>query len=306
MNIKQIRYFAAVVDHGSLSAASKDLRITVQAISKAVADLERELGCDLFVRVSRGMRPTPFALSFHEKARRVLADFEHLEAFSACDGDPVGKLGRLRLALNTPPFVGNEIVRENTAALIGGKLGIECSMMLATGPKGLEGLRAGEFDALVAVGAYDHPEVECRVVGTVPAAVMMRRGHPLAGRSAVELEDLVPYPVAVSSWHDQANDTVFGAYRDKGKRLGLALVDPSLSDVGHHFDKGGVVFTTGIPALEKIHPAVAVRVLGPKDAMAVPICLVYMKECDPLLPAVVEKVLAEGLPFVGCGASFGG
>ena len=64
LNIKQIRYFAAVVEHGSLSAAAKGQYVTVQAVSKAIADLERELGQSLFVRESRGVHPTPFGKAF--------------------------------------------------------------------------------------------------------------------------------------------------------------------------------------------------------------------------------------------------
>ena len=60
MNIKQITYLAAVIEHGSLSAAAKGQYVTVQAVSKAIADLERELGQSLFVRESRGVHPTPF------------------------------------------------------------------------------------------------------------------------------------------------------------------------------------------------------------------------------------------------------
>lgn len=71
MNIKQITYLAAVIEHGSLSAAAKDQYVTVQTVSKAIADLERELGRRLFVRESRGMRPTPFCQEFGEKALGV-------------------------------------------------------------------------------------------------------------------------------------------------------------------------------------------------------------------------------------------
>ena len=112
MNIKQITYLTAVVEHGSLTAAAKDLYVTVQAVSKAIADLERELGQRLFVRESRGMRPTPFCQEFGKKALDVIAGFDSLEAFARSYGECGGLPDRLRLALNTPAFPGNEVVRE--------------------------------------------------------------------------------------------------------------------------------------------------------------------------------------------------
>ena len=47
MNIKQVRYYVEAVSKGSLSAAAKDMYVTVQAISKAIVNLEKELDCDL-------------------------------------------------------------------------------------------------------------------------------------------------------------------------------------------------------------------------------------------------------------------
>mgnify|MGYP002271203767 FL=1 len=58
LNIKQVRYFVAVFQSGSLSAAAKEQYVTVQAVSKAIADLERELKNELFVRESRGVHST--------------------------------------------------------------------------------------------------------------------------------------------------------------------------------------------------------------------------------------------------------
>lgn len=82
LNIKQLRYLSAVVRHGSLSAAAKEQYVTVQAISKAIGDLERELGRSLFVRESRGVHPTPFGNAFYQKTEPVLRDFDDLEAFA--------------------------------------------------------------------------------------------------------------------------------------------------------------------------------------------------------------------------------
>ena len=84
MNIKQVRYFVAVFQSGSLSAAAKEQYVTVQAVSKAIADLERELKNELFVRESRGVHPTLFGKAFYVKAEPVLRSFDELEAFALC------------------------------------------------------------------------------------------------------------------------------------------------------------------------------------------------------------------------------
>lgn len=297
MNIKQIQYFAAVVEHGSLSAAAKSQHITVQAISKSMADLESEVRCDLFVRNNQGMQPTTFAKTMYEQAVPVLAQFSELETFAARYRRADGGINRLRLALNTPPFLGNEVVRENTAALIQAQTGVETTMELATGEDGLVGLWSRAFDVLVTVGAFDHPDVECRPVGTVPSAVIMRKGHPLAAKEKLALADVEPYPVATSSWFDVSNDSIVSKYR--AKKTNLRFVELDLAGIEQHFKSGGVIFTTGIPALEKTHGMTAVRPFVPQDSVTVPICAVYLKERSGAVEAVLQDLFSVGLASFG-------
>lgn len=296
LNIKQIRYFAAVVERGSLSAAAKNQGITVQAISKSMADFESEVRCSLFVRTSQGMQPTSFAKTLYDQALPVLARFSELEMFAARYRKTDEELDHLRLALNTPPFPGNEVVRENTAALVQAQAGIETTMALATGEEGLAGLQSCEFDVLVTVGAFVHPEVECRPVGTVPSAVIMAKGHPLATKKALSLDDVAPYPVATSSWFDASNDSIVSRYRVK--RANLTFVELDLQDIGRHFENGGVVFTTGIPALGKAHSAMTVRPFVSKDTITVPICVVYLKERSQAVETALQGFFSAGLPFI--------
>lgn len=297
LNIKQIQYFAAVVEHGSLSAAAKSRRVTVQAISKSMADLESEVRCDLFVRNNQGMRPTAFAEALYEQAVPVLARFSELEEFAArCRQEDEG-IDRLRLALNTPPFLGNEVVRENTAALVQAQVGIETSMALATGEEGLAGLWSRAFDVLITVGAFDRPDVECRPVGTVPSAVMMGKRHPLAAKDELTLADVEPYPVAISTWFDDSNDSIVSKYR--AKKTNLSFVELDLADIERHFREGGVVFTTGIPALEKRHGRTAVRPFAPQDSVTVPICAVYLKERKRPIEDLLQGLFSVGLSFFG-------
>lgn len=297
MNIKQIIYLSKVVEHGSLSSAAKELYVTVQAISKAIADLERELGQSLFVRGSRGMQPTDFGALFYRKAQGVIAGFCELESFSRTYVDLDGMPDRLRLALNTPAFPGNELVRENTVAFMKSQLGIDISYDLATGEAGYEGLVDGSFDALVTVGAFRHADVDCRPVGTVPAGVMMGSRHPLATKDVVALDDLAPYPIARSSWFDRANDTIVESYRKREAHLNF--VELALDDVAKFLGEGGLVLTTGIPALGRTSPLLTVRLLASEDAVAVPICVVCLKDRGAATFSVVEKLrLSGGLPFL--------
>lgn len=83
MNIEQLRRFVDAVEQGSLSKAAKRGRVTVQAVSKSVCDLEREMGVQLLLRTCHGVEPTPFGSHLCAKARPVLEAFDGLRALGA-------------------------------------------------------------------------------------------------------------------------------------------------------------------------------------------------------------------------------
>ena len=76
---KQLEYFIATAECGSFHEAAKVLYTTQPNVSKTIANLERQLGCALFLRDTRGITLTPKGRSFYERARVVVADLKLLE-----------------------------------------------------------------------------------------------------------------------------------------------------------------------------------------------------------------------------------
>ena len=72
MDIRELRYFAAVFRERNLTAAAKRCFISQPSISAAITNLEAELGTTLFVRHKKGMSPTASAEQFHGVARRII------------------------------------------------------------------------------------------------------------------------------------------------------------------------------------------------------------------------------------------
>lgn len=58
MELRHLRYFVTVAEEGTFVAAAKRLHLAQQALSKQIADLERQLGVQLFERLPRGVRLT--------------------------------------------------------------------------------------------------------------------------------------------------------------------------------------------------------------------------------------------------------
>jgi LysR family nitrogen assimilation transcriptional regulator len=72
MELRQLRYFIAIVDHGSLSRAAKVLHIVQPALTQQLQHLEEELGATLLHRSAQGMQATDAGKLFYEHAQAIL------------------------------------------------------------------------------------------------------------------------------------------------------------------------------------------------------------------------------------------
>ncbi|KRA25257.1 hypothetical protein ASD65_13125 [Microbacterium sp. Root61] len=73
MELRQMRYFLAVVDHGGITRAARELFISQPSLSQAIRTLESQFDTLLFDRVGRELRPTSEGLALAESLRDVLA-----------------------------------------------------------------------------------------------------------------------------------------------------------------------------------------------------------------------------------------
>ncbi|MFZ6748684.1 LysR substrate-binding domain-containing protein [Undibacterium sp. Ren11W] len=72
MELRQLRYFVAILDHGSLSRAAKVLHIVQPALSQQLQLLEEELGASLMHRSAQGMQATDAGKIFYQHAHAIL------------------------------------------------------------------------------------------------------------------------------------------------------------------------------------------------------------------------------------------
>lgn len=73
MELRHLRYFAAVAAHGSFSRAANNLHLTQPALSRQVKDLEDEIGVPLFLRGKNSVTLTAAGELFYEEARDLLS-----------------------------------------------------------------------------------------------------------------------------------------------------------------------------------------------------------------------------------------
>ena len=97
MELRHLRYFVAVAEHGGISHAAERLNIAQPAVSRQIRDLELELGFDLLLREGRRVVLTDAGLEFAKRARAILQQTE--DATEAARRIANGEAGAIRVGL---------------------------------------------------------------------------------------------------------------------------------------------------------------------------------------------------------------
>ena len=72
VDFRQLRYFVAVVEAGSVTDAARRLHVVQPAVSQRIADLENGLGVQLLIRTRQGVTPTSAGLELYSRARSII------------------------------------------------------------------------------------------------------------------------------------------------------------------------------------------------------------------------------------------
>lgn len=276
MNIRQLQFFYQTACTGAFSAAAREEGVTVQAVSKAMHELQDELGGELFVRDGRGVRLAPLGEALLEPARIAVESFASVEQVASSWREGAEPRKGLELALVTPPFAKHEFICGIVARLMSRSLGIETSLSVSTGADALARLRAGSLDALFTIGRLDAPGCSRTQVGTVTPGVFLGRNHPLRGKRQLTFADLAPYPVLWNDEIDGFNETVLVACQKHGLASPLAHIRTSEEVVDFLENRDGCIMGVNLKALS-ILPFAMMHGLDPAEAPTIPVCLVMLE-----------------------------
>ncbi|MGW7447817.1 LysR family transcriptional regulator [Kitasatospora sp. NPDC054795] len=213
MEMHQLRYFAAVVDEGTFTAAAARLHVSQSGISTQVAKLERELGQLLLDRSGRQVRLTPAGEAVLPLAKNALATLDAIQHTAAEFADAVR--GRVRLGMITgcsiPPFL------DAVADLGRSHPGIELSLHEGHSEDLQAQVMAGSLDlALIGYAGEVFPGLEATVAIDEPIAAVVPVGHAL-DRARLRLADLRGEKILCLS----PGTGIRAAYRGSCRRLGL-------------------------------------------------------------------------------------
>jgi DNA-binding transcriptional LysR family regulator len=179
--LRHLRAFLAVAQELNFTRAAQGMHLAQQAVSKSVAQLERELGVELLERTSREVRLTEAGEALRADAQEIVAAADG--AFARARAFGAGLAGSL--ALGATPAVGPALLREAARELH--RDAPELSIALRElRPAELAGtLREGRVDVVLARTAARTPELDVAALRPTPAALVVPVGHRLEGEASL-------------------------------------------------------------------------------------------------------------------------
>lgn len=188
MDLRQLRYFVAVAEEHGFRPASRELYVAQPALSRALHQLELELGVELLERTPRGVQTTEAGHEFLGHARAIIAQAEAARA-------AMRERAEQRRGLRIGVVAGVLGAGELTAPIVQDfrerhpELHVELaelSFVDQVGP-----LLAGALDVALVRGPLDDPELELTPLAGEARALLVGATHRLAGADAVSADEVL-------------------------------------------------------------------------------------------------------------------
>ena len=188
MDLRLLAYFVAVADELHFGRAAARLHMTQPPLSRAVKQLENELGVLLLVRSAAGVSLTPAGAALRDEAGTLLAHAGQLrDRVAAVAGPAAVTVGTLADSVEQ---VGAQLVEGFRARHPDVRIRIREADL--TDPT--TGLRTGLADVAITRLPFDDVGIATHVLRADPVGVVLRADDPLARRESLRVRDLAGRP----------------------------------------------------------------------------------------------------------------
>lgn len=299
MEFRPLRAFIEVVRQGGFSQAAKTVFATQSTVSKAVKQLENELGVPLLERIGHRSTLTAAGEVVYRRGIKLLADRDDLLA----ELDEVRGLQRGVLRLGLPPVGSSTLFAPLFAVYRQRHPGIDVELVEEHGSIQLEQrLRAGEIDfagTLLPVSS----DFEWAPVRREPLVALLPADHPLGKARSVTLADLRDMPLILFGSGFALHRIILDACHDAGFKPRIAAYSSQIDFMIELVSTGlGVAFLPRMIASQRGHPAVRSVLLdtpGTEWSMAMAWRRgAYLSEAAKAWLALVQEIHGTAAPII--------
>lgn len=192
MNLNQLIYFREIAKVEHFRIASEKLNISQPSLSKAIYNLEQELGVDLFNRNGRNIQLTKYGHIFLQEISKTLDDLDHNIAYMQKLSSNKGKIdiGYVSpLAINYIPNTVRNFLNHNKYTNTNFSFSQKYTSEL------ISGLKNNDYDVVFCSYVDREQQIIFQPIIKQKLIAIMPKNHQLSKKDTIKLKDLYQYPI---------------------------------------------------------------------------------------------------------------
>lgn len=187
MELRQLRYFVEVARREHVSEAAEVLHVAQSAISRQIANLEAELGVELFVREGRNVKLTQIGKHFlpHVEAALKAIDFAKQQIDEYLDPE------RGTIKVGFPTSLASHTLPTIISAFKAKHPNVTFHLRQGSYRFLIEAVKTREIDlAFIGPVPSDDPDIKADILFTESFSALLQADHRLSGRENIDLNEL--------------------------------------------------------------------------------------------------------------------
>lgn len=284
MNPAHLDLFRAVLLHGGMTKAAAALGIGQPHVSRAIAQLEAELGFLLFSRGHGSALPTPEGEAFAREVERTYAGLDHLRDAAR----QIKELGTGPLRVACQPSLASRLLPRAIQRLSTECPGARVAVHVPAPDTIWSWASSGQCDLGLGRPRSGYTGVDCEPFLTVDAVCALPRGHALAKARTVTVRDLAREPLIAGApgVFQQAIEDAFAAESVEPRFIHMAQY--TAARCGLVAEGVGLAIVDPIPARELTGLPIVLRPFRPH----LPIETVMLRPAGRPTGRLVEHLIA--------------
>jgi len=210
--LKQLSYFVAAGNAGSILKASENIHVSQPSISNAISHLEETFGLQLFLRHhAQGISLTSSGREFLREAKALLVQAGELHNLAGLLSDQI--VGTIKVGCFNP--LAPIIIPELCHGFMDSHPGSDIRVREGHQEKLLQQLRYGDIDLALTYDLELQSDIEFTPLAELPPYVMLSASHPLAEKKSLTLKEVVKLPMILLDL-PLSGDYFMGLFRQQG------------------------------------------------------------------------------------------
>ena len=273
MELHQLEAFSAVISAGSITGAGRLLGRSQPSVTRAIQDLELELGYALFDRKGPRVTPTQRAFLLYAEVERSLVGLDAIRASARAIG--LDEARPLRVAA-TPSLAAALVPR----ALARSGAPADTHLRSAAAEHVVDALLSRAVDVGIATLPLAHGDIDLHYVIEAPCVAVLRNDDPLAQVPSLSLAQLAPRGLATVANRYRLRRGIDRAFEAAGLRAHVVLES-----------------NASLNAMMAAQAGLAIAIVDPATAFGTPVAGITTRALDVDIPFFYGVFSAAGRPL---------